>query len=50
MVESENHSSAGGAGAAAASLRRPSAKNKHFVKVIVIGDSIVGKISLIQIF
>ena len=50
MVESANRSSAGGAGAAAAGLGRPGAKNKHFVKVVVIGDSFVGKTSLIQMF
>ena len=29
---------------------RPVAKSKHFVKVVVIGDSFVGKTSLIQMF
>ena len=33
----------------AAAAGRP-AKNKHFVKVVVIGDSFVGKTSLIQMF
>lgn len=41
-------SSAAGSGASLG--RAASAKNKHFVKVVVIGDSFVGKTSLIQMF
>lgn len=40
MVESASR-------AAGAAGTRPGAKNKHFVKVVVIGDSFVGKTSLI---
>lgn len=51
-ANSSNRAGVGGVSAAAAGtgLGRASAKNKHFVKVVVIGDSFVGKTSLIQMF